>query len=110
MKWTLIAFGLLVVIVACKDVDTPSSATKFVPSPRTPANTWVAQAGEEKLINEFLQRYPADRAARYRETLQRSDARLHMNSNDQVGQQMLDAIYKARLETQMAQGPKTHLR
>lgn len=90
-------------LVACSgDISTPVKHTNFVPPPRTPANTWNAPPGEQQLINQFLARYSAERAGRYRETLMRTDAFLEMAPSDQEGNRLLKAIYAARRQTQMA--------
>lgn len=73
----------------------------FTLRPRTQMNTWIASPEEQSLIDAFLNRYPTERSARYREILLRIDARLEM-PHDAEGQKMLDAIYAARRRAQKA--------
>ena len=58
---------------------------------------WRPGPIEAALIEEFLERFPYDRAARYRETLLQPMAWLEM-PNDPDSQKLLDVIYRARTD------------
>jgi hypothetical protein len=99
MKTQTFLIAMAITLSACKgEVSSPMSSPKFTAPPRTSANTWVAEREEQDLIDNFLKRFPADRAARYREILLRSDAYLEL-PKDPESQHLLDAIYKQRIKT-----------
>jgi hypothetical protein len=98
MKTQTCLIAIAMALSACKgEVSSPMSSPKFTAPPRTLANTWVAEREEQNLIDNFLKRFPADQAARYREILLRSDAYLEL-PKDPASQHLLDAIYKQRVK------------